>query len=121
MQAETCVLAQMQLKQHHDAAAKERNGLCSQLAAQAAAADEIAVQHTAELEACRQTVNPTSVLLQSSGFHSAQEILGFHVRSFSFMLLTVQIKAICSKGCSAACDCGHCSCESYRARFNFAS
>ena len=71
MQAETCVLAQMQLKQHHDAAAEECDGLRSQLAAQAAGAEEVAAQHTAELEACRQTVSSVCVLSESYGFHCA--------------------------------------------------
>ena len=75
VQAETSVLAQMQLKQQHDAAAKECDGLRSQLAAPAAAADEVAAQHTAKLEACRQTVSTACVLLQSYGFHCAHETL----------------------------------------------
>ncbi len=76
MQAESCVLAQMQLKQQHDAAAKECGGLRSQLAAQAAAAGEVAAQHTAELEACRQTVSSACVLSESYGFHCAENLPG---------------------------------------------
>ena len=89
MQAETCVLAQMQLKQHRDAAAKECDGLRSQLAAQAAAADENAAQHTAELEAARQTVSSACVLVQPHGLRCARTHQWCQVRSVSSKFLAV--------------------------------
>ena len=65
------MLAQMQLKQQHDAAAKECDGLRIQLAAEAAAADDVAAQHMARLEAYRQTVSTACVLLQPCGLQCA--------------------------------------------------
>lgn len=56
-QAESGVLAQMQLQQLAEAATAECAALRSQLEAQVAKAAEAQQQHTADLEACKQDVS----------------------------------------------------------------